>query len=351
MSGFFERMKTMPKSEQSFFAVSSIDPIQLFVKFADEALFVKYETITQVIIETAGMNLFGYFLIGGFVHQMMPIFSMMQQFLIACAGKDKAIKITPRIGLSSVADIVNNGRNDTRDMALPFIGVNLPRKAGGLKALRDRDFIGHDLYHAVLSSEVPVKYRPAFIKIAEEIELMKEEFADQSVSLYLDELYHRMIDNEHPHFWKWNESLSSVSNPAEGQLFVEALSYQVANTFERIMARAKAQIGFQIIGIKIIEAELMGYALINKSVIRNLFDRLFRTHFFERYEISKEMIRRVLAYHPRVELGLLVSEGYDRIEILIDGEQKRLGDIAREVRANADSLSAIDQLRLILDID
>jgi|GEM_PF-4800755 len=192
---FYQRMKKMPKSEQYFFHFVA-DPLPPFSRYSSEKAFQeKTRTITQEV-QAQEMNIFNTLALTKYEsRRMSPSLSMMQQLLIAYKG-DLAVKITPVIGLSTVEDIINNGLQDTREMALPFPGIELPKKADGVLAPADLDFWNHDFYHSFVVSHVPIEIRRLFIQISESIKKIADNTDDEDLQVFANELFERFIDME-----------------------------------------------------------------------------------------------------------------------------------------------------------
>ncbi len=232
MSAFFARMHAAPKSEQFFF-LSEEEP----------GFIGSISTITQVIYQNEGINVFNRCLFDGSIREMSPSFSMVQNFLKTYAG-DRAIKITPVIGLSSVEDIVANLKTGTRDMALPFPGVFIPDSADTLAAPSYRDFFLHDVYHAILCSEIPHEIRPAFSLLSDIILEIKESSSDIRIIAFLDEFFHRIVDNEHAVFRKHNSALCGYSSPSLHIQFMWAVLAQYGNAINRLRSEKKEGVSF-----------------------------------------------------------------------------------------------------------
>ncbi len=250
---FFARMHSAPKSEQYFFLCREepgffIGPIS---------------TITQEIYLRAGINVFNRSSCNGIDWEMTPSFSMMQQFLRTYAG-DLAIKITPVIGLSSVEDIVVNLKTGTRDMALPFPGVFIPDSADTLKAPKYRDFLLHDLYHTILCSEIPHEVRPTFSLLADIILELKESASDRRVVAFLDEFFHRIVDNEHPAFRKHNEEITGYKGISIELKFIWSFLFQYQNAITRLTRAPREEISL---------SDLSQISLILETA--GVFDRFF----------------------------------------------------------------------------
>jgi hypothetical protein len=230
ISAFFTRMHAAPKSEQV-----------LLLSKPEEGFVGPISTITQEIYQKAGTNVFNKCLILGSVFDMNVSFSMVQQFLKTYAG-ERAIEITPVIGLSSVEDIVRNLKTSTRDMAIPFPGVFIPDSADGFTAPNYRDFFLHDLYHAILCSEIPLEIRPTFSLLSDIILEVKESASDLRVVAFLDEFFHRIVDNEHPVFRKHNGIITGYVSPENQIKFMYAVLAQYQNAITRLEREPKEPI-------------------------------------------------------------------------------------------------------------
>jgi hypothetical protein len=166
-------------------------------------------TITDEIADATGMNYLHLFEFEGEKYQMIPSFSMMQEFINAL-GKKSRVRINPTFGLSTLHDICKNGLNGSRDMGFYFppiqinhfhsLEISLPDRADGFLAPTKLDFLKHDFYHAVRACDVPEKFRIMLIEIAHFIKEIKLEFKEPLLVDYLSEFYERLIDMEHLYF-------------------------------------------------------------------------------------------------------------------------------------------------------
>jgi len=232
---FLRNMKLQPDSENSFFFIKTnkfeenLDNETRKTKTLDGTF-----TVTEEIYQ-AGVNVFGQFENEGTTHRMIPSLSMMQQFLAAYAGDTNAVKIIPVIGVSKLKDIVNNTKTDTRDIGLPFPGVELPKQADKLAAPYDIDFIRHDFYHSILASDVTPEHRRAFIAYANAILESKKQAKDPFALRFLGQLNARIVDMEHPIFRQNMPNTAELPNPTEAQKFLLALSQQQMNALNRLL--------------------------------------------------------------------------------------------------------------------
>jgi hypothetical protein len=166
-------------------------------------------TITDEINRVSGNNYFHLFEFEGEKFQMIPSFSMMQEFL-KIAYKENAVRIRPTFGISKLIDIRMNGLESSRDMGFYFPSIDLngiyipevtlPDRADGFVAPTKIDFIKHDFYHSIRSSEVEPFLRSAFISVADQVQSMKLTEINLTVQRYLSFFYERLIDMEH-HFF------------------------------------------------------------------------------------------------------------------------------------------------------
>jgi hypothetical protein len=84
---------------------------------------------------------------------MLPSISMRQEFLNALFKSD-ACHINPVIGTTKVTDLHDGALIRSRDFAIPFPNLPLPKTADGMEAPRIVDFQNHDGYHALKISQL-----------------------------------------------------------------------------------------------------------------------------------------------------------------------------------------------------
>ena len=232
-------MKSKPKSEQAFLYISmesysktknNLDQTKIAEEVAStgksrEELSAKYEKTICGQLKRLNFNVLREFSHLGKTHRMIPSLGMMQTLLEAHTER-QAITITPVIGLSTLEDIKKNGLEGTRDMALPFPGVELPKMADLSSAPLDIDFIAHDLYHSVVTNGSPDVLRKALIKAADVVlDLQKEEHSSD-VKKFLEEFYERFIDMEYPVF-------RTRPTPSKN-LFYEIVEFHAAAAIARL---------------------------------------------------------------------------------------------------------------------
>lgn len=102
------------------------------------------------------------------------------------------------------------------------------------------DFVGHDFYHSIVASDVPRRLRPAFKEYAEAIQSAKADFNENEMAYkFLDFLYERIIDMEHPTFRQNVQGVLNLENPTEAQLLVTALVVQQENVINRVILKER----------------------------------------------------------------------------------------------------------------
>jgi hypothetical protein len=84
---------------------------------------------------------------------MLPSISMRQEFLNALFKSD-ACHINPVIGTTKVKDLHDGALIRSRDFAIPFPNLPLPKTADEMEAPRIVDFQNHDGYHALKISQL-----------------------------------------------------------------------------------------------------------------------------------------------------------------------------------------------------
>lgn len=302
---FFNKMRLQKQSERCFFFIKTtkytLSPYnrEKDRKVQDGTLTINEETSAGI-----GVNVFHQFFseYKGY-YRMVPSFSMMQQFLVAHDG-DRAVKILPVIGPSSTEDIANNGANDSRDMGLPFLGMELPKKADMLAAPKAVDFIFHDFYHSIVASDVSRKFRKAFVIYARAIQEIKKHYAAPLVIRFLDEYYERIIDMEYPEFGKKWKLVMSVKNPTEAQRFLSSVVEQIANAFKRFLSSISNNKDdpYRHLGTMPKLGATLRYLVVTEKVLDKLVDILHRDKFCERFGITKEDCEPlIMAYNKNAE--------------------------------------------------
>jgi hypothetical protein len=257
---FWNQMRKQPASEQCFFMVEG--------QYSSSC-----KTVTDAINDI-GMNVFGYFRDqNNYPLRMVPSLSMMQQFLIAQTGND-AVTITPVLGTSSREDIHKNAVTDTRDMALPFPGIVLPKTADDEAAPKSLHFWDHDLYHAFVASKIPRNFRHAFATCADSVLELKKEYTDLFIIQILDDLYQHLIDMEHANFW-------SLTSQKPAIIFFSSFAEKI----KAVLARPSKQA---------IDLEVHHALLREHRVVEKLAINLFQKNFCEKYDISRQDLQDVM---------------------------------------------------------
>lgn len=329
---FFKKMRSESLSEQNFFFIESKETLN------------KTRTITEGITDGTGVNVFNYFNLNDNTYRMVPSFSMMQQFLNA-VGKKNAVTITPVIGLSSIEDILYNGKNSTRDLALPFPGITLPKEADKHSAPASIDFINHDFYHAIVTSYIPPICREAFIAYAETILKIKTELEkdlkestdeERFVCSALKELYERIVDMEHTLFrsHKRNSIFETFTSEQLLQIDIESfllilsisdqqqyvvdrlmatdLQYQQYTSFSEDVKTAKA--------LNIIKKLVSSFK--THYVLEKIADLLIKDNFCEKYHVNINCLQLIVKK---------LIEYRDLLKTMLPNEQKELAEAVIEM--------------------
>lgn len=176
---FFDKAKRLPLSEQRLFIYlpSIVD-----------------NSIIKALKKDAHFNNWGLMENGGKNIVSLPSLSLMQNYLDIKYGKD-AVKINPVIGLSSREDIKKNGEQNTRDLAVHFPFVTLPKEADGSKAPYDQ-FSLHDFYHAALCSSIRKKHRKGYAYIVNIMENYMPINTTSNGKNFIEKLDFVLIDQE-----------------------------------------------------------------------------------------------------------------------------------------------------------
>lgn len=181
---FLEKMRKKPLSERTLFLLRRIP---------------KHELTIRDQIVRIGINIGGDPFLGSDTPEkgtlLVPSFSMLQEWVYLFAeDPENGVDLLPVLGMSMLEDILENGRTGTRDMGIPFPGVEVSKEPDGWSTDGDVEFWGHDFYHALIASLVPDRDRQACIRIAE---LLLENASGIS-----KELAEKLLDMEHSYYRK-----------------------------------------------------------------------------------------------------------------------------------------------------
>jgi hypothetical protein len=135
LARFVEEVRKLPRSEQQFFRIPCLLPLD-------------GETIVETLREKGGYKAFG--LVNDNKKVILETMGLSQAFVNAIRngeGSEYSVQLNIVIGLSSDEDIEKNGLTATRDVAVHFPGVELPREADGRDAFWIY-FTKHDVFHA-----------------------------------------------------------------------------------------------------------------------------------------------------------------------------------------------------------
>ncbi len=98
----------------------------------------------------------------GFLHSGLLLFAapltVHQAYIDARFGKEQALHLSPRFGVSSSAEIIKLIDRGERPLGLSFPGLTASTEADGIST-NLTGFTLHDIFHALLGSEMPSYYR------------------------------------------------------------------------------------------------------------------------------------------------------------------------------------------------
>lgn len=164
---FMNKMKLLPPSEQRFLFVPNLQPC-----YSRQLP----DTISMAIMEQTTIFVFNR--ANHKDHRIIPSVGMMQAFLDTEFGQE-AVRITPKIYLSTQKQIRECGVIDTRDMMMSFPDENgdnrCPSAADGYLAPW-YDFSYHDFYHAIVTSAVGSFFRKKAIEMSDFVERLPNEY-------------------------------------------------------------------------------------------------------------------------------------------------------------------------------
>lgn len=180
---FVEEMRKLPRSEQQFSKIPCLLPLD-------------GETILETLSIKSGYRTFGLLLDGKSV--ILETMGMTQAFINALRNGDgerskSSIQLNIVIGLSSNEDIERNGVTGTRDTAVHFPEVELPRNADGRVAFWIY-FTKHDGFHAASQKVIGAHWSSQFVGMWQNYTLVgtPEEQRTQ------DKIKERFIDMDGP---------------------------------------------------------------------------------------------------------------------------------------------------------
>lgn len=161
----------------------TIATMQEYLKTARllEAGFWYYDIVDVSIEDTIAdairydIGLFALSRIG--MKEMIPSLTLRQTYLDSIYGKE-AHRISPVIGISSVADVRIGGEARRRDFAVPFPDHPLPHKADGYPSETISDFQHHDFYHAVKCSQLANKYIDLYLEVGDALDKQKQKYTE-----------------------------------------------------------------------------------------------------------------------------------------------------------------------------
>ena len=274
---FFKQMQKKQTSEAGFFLVKTI-PYQELPNTVT--------TISRTIYSQTGINVFNQFQLREATYEMIPSFSMMQEFLRVHSGARQSVRITPVIGDSSVQDIVKCGKTHTRVMRLPFPDSPFPKKADCIDTPYFMDYIRHEFYHAIVASDVPKKYQLAFIELAETLLTVSAGIQNSLIHDFLNEFYERLIDMEHPGFRKTNPAqIPGLLNPDLRQKFLWSITNQFFNTFRRLQTKLESDPRKSSMSGEFYIEEILNQ-LINEKVFNRIAKALHKNRFCQKLGIT-----------------------------------------------------------------
>ena len=163
---FFTRMQMQSPLQKMMLVYSSQIPPRQVRHLARE----KY---IMDAIEEAGFNLL--FKVDE-QKRITPSFAMMQ-ILLDVVHQEQATTIRPVLNLSATRDIIYNGCTNTRDMAIPFPGIDLPLLAHDCFA-PVLQFSVHDFYHAFLTGSAPMQDKHLLLRIACIVDQIAQQWND-----------------------------------------------------------------------------------------------------------------------------------------------------------------------------
>jgi hypothetical protein len=170
-------------------------------------------TITQRIQVELGINQFGRIKhkIHGKHQRLISTISSVQALLDTTTPFQ--FQINPVLAVSSVADIQKNGKNNNRDVQLPYAAVQnglIGSNADGFKIEDQYDMPEHDFYHCKICAYIPPEHKQAFNRVIElisNIALDKLEISKDILLQFKKEFRWKLTDMEFPKYKSYKNSL------------------------------------------------------------------------------------------------------------------------------------------------
>jgi hypothetical protein len=229
---FLEKLKAFPLSEQRFLLV---DDLQGNLTSHPEN---PYTATVSQALKVTGVNVFNRVISKKL--RIIPSAGMMQAFLDAQYG-DNAVKIKPRISLSTTSHIYDTRLTDTNDLMFSTPGEDgnsrCPEKADGYLAPW-YDFPYHDFYHAICSSAVGKTYRKVGI-LASNLIRSYAKIAPSHDQKGLHQLAFNFVDMEYPAFHHYVPAAFNITPPImfwltiNVQFLYQAIQFEVHQAFEQ----------------------------------------------------------------------------------------------------------------------
>lgn len=197
---FFLQMRGHSAFEQQFFLI----PDKEFLGPNMEHL----RTVTNVINQDLGFNVFGRVEVEGKAMRIIPSFSMMQTCLNVAFGENAA-EIFPVFLISPLEQLETKILQGKRDFAIPFPHLNLPGLADENYAF-GIDFPMHDWYHLFLFSSIPIKDRK---KLLDFLQIVKRSVTKLPEPEKFYEAFHSaIVDMEIVHYLKNYQKMFAKEN-------------------------------------------------------------------------------------------------------------------------------------------
>ena len=184
---FIENLRKFPRSEHNFFLIK-LKKKNGFPSFSDDLA-------SKIFLKTQ-FNAFLFVEEESTYYQMVPSHGMKQAFLNTMSPEDP-VQLVPKIGPSDLTSIQLNAMRNTRDMALSFPEVELPKVAHESKIRYPWDFTFHDFYHAYIANYIPRTHQVAFKILSDKFKEEQTPFFTPLKKEFFNLLSDQLIDMEH----------------------------------------------------------------------------------------------------------------------------------------------------------
>lgn len=189
-----------------------------------------------------------------------------------------------------------------------------------------------------MASDVTHEHRRAFAAYANAILESKKQSDNLLVHGFLDQLYERIIDMEHPAFRQNYPNVVPIPNATEAQKFVYMLMFQQSNVMNKLLLDTMRKSGTNIFSSDTIKnMDTLSYALLKQKVIEKLADILHKQNFCLQYNIALEDLELLAEFIKTSKTRTL-----DSLTILEKLAPFFLEDLMQEIELDGEKMTVLE---------